>query len=59
VRDATRATATFLFTDIEGSTHLLTTHRDAYASILADHHRPPRKMTLTERFSLTGRVDPR
>jgi class 3 adenylate cyclase/streptogramin lyase len=38
VRDATRATATFLFTDIEGSTHLLTTYRDAYANILADHH---------------------
>ncbi len=34
----TRATATFLFTDIEGSTHLLTTYRDSYASILADHH---------------------
>ena len=38
VHDATRATATFLFTDIEGSTQLLKTYRDAYASILADHH---------------------
>ena len=39
VHDATRATATFLFTDIEGSTQLLKTHRGEYASILADHHR--------------------
>jgi class 3 adenylate cyclase len=39
VNEATPATATFLFTDIEGSTELLKSHRDAYASILADHHR--------------------
>jgi class 3 adenylate cyclase len=32
------ATATFLFTDIEGSTQLLKTHRAEYARILADHH---------------------
>ncbi len=37
--DATSATATFLFTDIEGSTQLLSAHRREYASILADHHR--------------------
>jgi class 3 adenylate cyclase len=49
VGDATRATATFLFTDIEGSTQLLRTHRDAYASILADHHR-----ILREAFAAHG-----
>ena len=49
MRDATRATATFLFTDIEGSTHLLTTYRDAYASILADHH-----AILREAFAAHG-----
>src|SRR5262249_56978487 len=32
-------TATFLFTDIEGSTELLRSHRSEYAAILADHHR--------------------
>jgi len=32
-------TATFLFTDIEGSTRLLRSHRATYARILADHHR--------------------
>ena len=37
--EATSATATFLFTDIEGSTQLLRSHRDVYAEILADHHR--------------------
>ena len=47
--DATRATATFLFTDVEGSTHLLTTYRDSYASILADHH-----AILREAFSAHG-----
>lgn len=39
VHDATSATATFLFTDVEGSTQVLKTHRDDYPSILADHHR--------------------
>ena len=38
VHSTTPATATFLFTDIEGSTQLLKSHRDEYASILADHH---------------------
>lgn len=37
--EATSATATFLFTDIEGSTQLLKAHRTEYAMILADHHR--------------------
>ena len=37
--EVTSATATFLFTDIEGSTQLLRSHRDVYAGILADHHR--------------------
>jgi len=31
-------TVTFLFTDIEGSTHLLDQLRDQYAALLADHH---------------------
>jgi class 3 adenylate cyclase/streptogramin lyase len=39
VHAATSATATFLFTDIAGSTQLLKTHRADYAAILADHHR--------------------
>jgi class 3 adenylate cyclase len=39
VTGVTSATATFLFTDIEGSTQLLKAHRSEYASILADHHR--------------------
>jgi class 3 adenylate cyclase/DNA-binding beta-propeller fold protein YncE len=32
-------TVTFLFTDIEGSTHLLRQTGEIYAAILADHHR--------------------
>ncbi len=32
-------TVTLLFTDIEGSTHLLEQLGDSYASLLADHHR--------------------
>ena len=39
MQETGRATATFLFTDIEGSTQLLKTHRTDYSSILADHHR--------------------
>lgn len=31
--------ATFLFTDMEGSTQLLRSHRSEYASILSNHHR--------------------
>jgi class 3 adenylate cyclase/streptogramin lyase len=38
VSSVTSATATFVFTDIEGSTELLKTHRVAYSSILAEHH---------------------
>ena len=41
--ESTRATATFLFTDIEGSTLLLKSHRGEYANMLADHHRLLRK----------------
>ena len=39
VVETTSATATFLFTDIEGSTELLKSHRRDYAGVLADHHR--------------------
>ncbi len=47
--DATSATATFLFTDIEGSTQLLSSHRREYADILADHHR-----LIRETFGIFG-----
>ncbi len=47
--DATSATATFLFTDIEGSTQLLSSHRREYANILADHHR-----LIRETFGVYG-----
>jgi len=43
------ATATFLFTDIEGSTQLLRSHRDEYPRILAEHHR-----ILREQFERHG-----
>jgi hypothetical protein len=46
---ASSATATFLFTDIEGSTQLLKSHRAEYAMILADHHR-----LLRERVAAYG-----
>ena len=42
-------TATFLFTDVEGSTRLLKAHRAEYATILADHHR-----ILREQFEAYG-----
>ena len=38
------ATATFLFTDIEGSTQLLRSHRADYPRILAEHHRILREL---------------
>jgi class 3 adenylate cyclase/sugar lactone lactonase YvrE len=47
--EPTRATATFLFTDIEASTLLLKSHRGEYANILADHHR-----LLREAFAAYG-----
>jgi class 3 adenylate cyclase/streptogramin lyase len=47
--DAISATATFLFTDIEGSTQLLKAHRVQYATILAEHHR-----LLREAFAAYG-----
>src|SRR4051794_5045217 len=34
-----RGTVTFLFTDIEGSTRLLTRLRGGYAEVLGEHHR--------------------
>jgi class 3 adenylate cyclase/streptogramin lyase len=46
---STRATTTFLFTDVEGSTQLLKSHRAEYASLLADHHR-----LLREAFAAHG-----
>jgi class 3 adenylate cyclase/streptogramin lyase len=49
VHEATRATATFLFTDIEGSTQLLKSHRGEYANILAEHRR-----LLSETFAAHG-----
>lgn len=43
------AMATFLLTDIEGSTQLLRSHREDYARILAEHHR-----ILREQFAEYG-----
>ena len=37
--DRPSTTATFLFTDIEGSTQLLTILRERYATLLEEHHR--------------------
>jgi class 3 adenylate cyclase len=48
VHEATRATATFPFTDIEGST-LLKSHRGEYPNILAEHRR-----LLSEAFKAHG-----
>jgi class 3 adenylate cyclase/streptogramin lyase len=47
--EATSATATFLFTDIEGSTQLLKSYRAEYATILSEHHR-----LLREAFAAYG-----
>jgi class 3 adenylate cyclase len=41
--DLPRGTVTFLFTDIEGSTRLLTALGDGYAELLASHQRVLRK----------------
>ena len=49
VQEASPATATFLFTDVEGSTQLLRVHRAEYAAILAEHHR-----ILREQFAAHG-----
>ena len=49
MHETTAATATFLFTDIEGSTELLKSNRSEYAAILADHHR-----LLREQFTAFG-----
>ena len=48
------ATATFLFTDIEGSTQLLNSHRAEYAEILADHHRLLREQFAAYRGNEIG-----
>jgi predicted ATPase/class 3 adenylate cyclase len=45
-------TVTFLFTDIEGSTRLLQELGDAYADVLAEHHR-----VLREEFARHGGVE--
>jgi predicted ATPase/class 3 adenylate cyclase len=45
-------TVTFLFTDIEGSTRLLQELGDAYADVLAEHHR-----MLREEFARRGGVE--
>jgi predicted ATPase/class 3 adenylate cyclase len=45
-------TVTFLFTDIEGSTRLLQELGDAYADVLAEHHR-----LLREEFARHGGVE--
>ena len=37
--DLPSGTVTFLFTDIEGSTRLLTRLRDRYTEVLAEHQR--------------------
>src|SRR5262245_20788737 len=49
VSEPASATATFLFTDIEGSTALLKQLREQYAEMLADHHR-----ILREAFAAYG-----
>ncbi len=49
VHEVSSTTATFLFTDIEGSTQLLKSHREQYATILADHHR-----ILRDQFAVYG-----
>ena len=49
MRDTRSATATFLFTDIEGSTELLKAHRGNYAQLLAEHH-----LLLRDAFAAYG-----
>jgi class 3 adenylate cyclase len=49
VSEHVSATATFLFTDVEGSTALLKQLRERYAEALADHHR-----ILREAFAAHG-----
>src|SRR5262245_5448062 len=49
VSEPASATATFLFTDIEGSTALLKQLRERYPEVLADHHR-----ILREAFAAHG-----
>jgi len=49
VSEPASATATFLFTDIEGSTALLKQLRQRYAEVLVEHHR-----VLREAFAAFG-----
>src|SRR5437870_108306 len=52
MRDLPSGTVTFLFTDIEGSTRLLSELGDAYADALADH-----REALRDAFSAHGGVE--
>ena len=52
MRDLPAGTVTFLFTDIEGSTRLLTHLGERYAGVLADHRR-----LLREAFARHGGVE--
>ena len=52
MQDLPSGTVTLLFTDIEGSTRLLEELGDAYADVLAEHHR-----ALRDAFSQRGGVE--
>jgi predicted ATPase/class 3 adenylate cyclase len=52
VTELPSGTVTFLFTDVEGSTHLLSELGDAYADVLHDHRR-----ILREAFARHGGVE--
>src|SRR2546429_6527778 len=52
MRDLPTGTVTFLFTDIEGSTRLLSELGDAYADALAEH-----RQALRDAFSAHGGVE--
>jgi predicted ATPase/class 3 adenylate cyclase len=52
VQDLPSGTVTLLFTDIEGSTRLVEELGDAYAEVLAEHHR-----VLRDAFSRRGGVE--
>lgn len=52
MHEASPATATFLFTDVEGSTELLKLLRGDYAAVLSEHH-----LILRESFGAFGGVE--
>src|SRR3989440_9968251 len=52
MRDLPSGTVTFLFTDVEGSTRLLSELGDAYADALAEHRR-----VLRDAFAAHGGVE--